>query len=467
MASRFVTLSTAGLVLFWMASVLLSQERDTPASVPPEARQKEIRAQLDDALGVSKARTTTQKQEATRGLMEMALDPGVSPEELYVVLRAALSLVQETGDFETHELAASKLTETFSADPEKDRVDLLLVFISSGKSSSSIKPAVELLATLAQERGFSNQFDEPIQWLVTADRAAKKIRAKASIDLIAATKLNLTDRKTAFESQIRAQEVLKADSENASANQSVGLWLAVFEGDWVAALPHLSKAGDSKWRAAAQAELTASADAESQLKVADAWYDVSLPAGPAQMPVRQRAFDAYASLESNLTSPISKTRVAKRKAELATALKDYTPISKPVQPKPVEIEKLAVELPVGESIEMQEWVKLPDHVISGTWKRDQDNGIACDNAGFSRFFVPVSIAGSYQLNMRFVRPRKDPNTVAILMRSRIGCARPASMPGTESCPEFSSSTELRSLRESPEPLNSRSRLKAALSTSFR
>lgn len=415
MPQRYGSLNIFVFMLIGLGSVSFGQEQAAPTPIPTEVRQKEIRSQLDDALGVSKAKTTTQKQAATRGLMEMALDPGVSPEELYVVLRDVLSLVQETGDFETHQVAAIKLTETFSADPEMDRVDLLLAYIANCKTSLSIKPAVEQLVKLAMERGFSNQFNEPVQWLITADRSAKKIRAKASIDLIAATKSNLTDRKAAFESQVRAQEVLKVDSESANANQSVGLWLAVFEGDWVAALPHLSKAGDSKWRAAAQAELTASADAESQLKVADAWYDVSLLAGPSQMPARQRAFDAYASLESNLTSPISKTRVAKRKTELATALKNYIPLSKPVPPKPAEIAKPAVELPLDESIEMQEWVKLPDHVISGTWKRDQDNGIVCDNAGFARCFVPVSITGSYQLNMRFVRPRKDPNTVAILM----------------------------------------------------
>lgn len=415
MTQRYRSLSTVVFILLGWVGVSFGQERATLTPIPTEVRQKEIRAQLDDALGVSKAKTTAQKQAATRGLMEMALDPGVSPEELYVVLRAALSLVQETGDFETHQVAAIKLTETFSANPENDRVDLLLDYIAACKSTLSMKPAVEQLIKAAQERGFSNQFDEPVQWLVAADRSAKKIRAKVSIDLIAATRSNLTDRKAAFESQLRAREVLKADSENATANQSVGLWLAVFEGDWAAAMPHLSKAGDSKWRTAAQAELTASADAESQLKVADAWYDVSLLAGPSQMPARQRAFDAYASLESNLTSPISKTRVAKRKSELATALKNYISLAKPVPPKPVEIAKLAVELPVDESIEMREWIKLPDHAISGTWKRDQDNGIVCDNAGFARCFVPVSITGSYQLNMRFVRPKKDPNTVAILM----------------------------------------------------
>jgi hypothetical protein len=423
MPRRYGSLNILAFALLWLSGVSFGQEPAAPTPVPSEARQKEIRGQLDDALGVTKAKTTPQRQQATRGLMEMALDPGVSPDELYVVLHSVLSLVKETGDFESHQLASLKLTETFSVDPKKDRVELLLEFIASGKTASTIKSAVEQLAELATERGFSNQFDEPVQWLVTADRSAKKIRAKASIDLIAATKTSLTDRKSAFESQLRAQGVLKLDTENANANLAVGQWLAVFEDDWAAALPHLAKAGDSKWQVASQAELTAGADADSQLKVADAWYDVSQMAGPGQMIVRRRALDLYSGVEPNLTSPIAKSRVAKRKTELGNLLKAYTAIPRPARPKPVVIAPpAATELPANESLEMREWIKLPDYAISGSWKRDQDNSIVCDNKTFSRLFVPVSISGSYQINMRFVRPRKDPNTVAILMpvKNRMG-----------------------------------------------
>lgn len=75
------------------------------------------------------------------------------------------------------------------------------------------------------------------------------------------------------------------------------------------------------WQAAATAELSAGDGADSQLKAADAWWEVAQTAGPSQVAVRLRALDWYVKAEPELSCPISRTRAANRKSEFAALLK--------------------------------------------------------------------------------------------------------------------------------------------------
>ena len=105
------------------------------------------------------------------------------------------------------------------------------------------------------------------------DKVARKLKANSSVALIASTKQSLTLRQKAFSAHEKAQQSLATNPGDTQANLDEGLWLAVFNDDWSTALPLLAKSSDPQWKAAATAELAADETVDSQLKVADAWWE--------------------------------------------------------------------------------------------------------------------------------------------------------------------------------------------------
>jgi len=69
---------------------------------------------------------------------------------------------------------------------------------------------------------------------------------------------------------------------------------------------------------------------------------------------------------------------------------------------PVERTDAAIELPVGESIDLQSMIKLPDHALVGSWKR-LNGAIVGEAFPQQRLIVPVAVSGNFELTCKFER----------------------------------------------------------------
>ena len=309
---------------------------DSRAAIPSADRQKSIRTQLDETLGLSKATTTTKKQQALRDLMKLADDPATTSDELYGVLQAALPLIREKSDLAALRTCIQKLTETFQVDSILERSKQLDEFIAACKSTSTLDPAVKDVVALVELANGENRFGDAKRSLEFAEAAAKKLNAKPSIALLGSTRGAVTEREQSFAAQKKAQQTLVATPADPQANFLIGLWLAIFEAEWEQALPYLAKGSDAKWQAAAKAELAVTKELDSRLALADAWWEVAQTAkGTLKTEVQRRNYESYAELEPDVTSPLVKRRVKDRKTDLAKILN-----IKPAPPDPNESKSL-------------------------------------------------------------------------------------------------------------------------------
>lgn len=147
--------------------------------------------------------------------------------------------------------------------------------------------------------------------------------------------------------------------------------------------------------------------------------------GAAQAEVQRRTLEWYTQLESEVTSPVAKARVTKRKTELAKSLN-----VKPIILNPVPSTKPSVEvvgkpvdendLPIGKSIDLLAMVKLPDHAVLGNWKL-LDGAIVSEAFPHSHFMAPVVVTGSYQLTCKFTRRSGREDVSVILPVGETGC----------------------------------------------
>lgn len=351
---------------------------DQRVAAPSADIQKGIRARLDEAVGIAKANNIVKKQQAVRELMTMAGDLATSSDELYVVLQSAFPLIRETEDIAALRVAVQKLTTTFQVDPITEQARQLEEFIKVFKSPSKLDPAVKDVVALAEAANRQNRFQDARRCLDSTETAVKKLNSKSPLlASLAKSRDAVLEREQAFVAQKQALKTLEASPDDPKANFLVGQWLAVFADDWDAALKRLAKGSDPKWQAAAKTELASTEELKSQLATADDWYRVTedkAVIGAALAEAQLRAFKWYSKIEPRVTSPLDKTHVTKRLSDLAKLphIKAAIPKPPPAAEPPVEVATAAKdenEFPIGKPIDLLEMVKLPNHVVLGTWKK--------------------------------------------------------------------------------------------------
>lgn len=405
---RNVAWWTSGILCcgIWVL-VASAQDTSTKSPVPSLARRTEIRKLLDETIDLPKANSAAKKQQAAQRLMEMAKDSATTPDELYVVLTTALPLLREAGDFTIFLAAVDQFVSTFQVDADVERSRLITEYLVGCKTPSAIEPAVKEVLETARRAASENRFRSSIELLETAERHSKRVGAtklsKAAVEL----RIVVREREQAFTAQTQALKTLGDKPDDSKANLSVGQWLAVYEDDWDQALPKLALGSDSKWKAAAVSEQKASADIESQLACADAWWDVAQSAtGEAKLAAQRRAASWYSQYEPNAKSPLIKARIAKRLEELGAG-HEGTPQS-PARSKEPESIKVAKEkkFPIGKSIDLVKLLNLPEHAMRGTWQQQNGELIAVGNSHDLVMF-PVVVRGGYEIICEFTNRTTD------------------------------------------------------------
>ncbi len=386
----------------------VGQAQPGRAPVPPEQQQKVIAEVLDGGYGVSKAVEATKKQQLVKKLAEVASDPNLPKEDLYVVLTTVISLTRELRDLRGMTGAVEQLINTFEVDPFAERTQHLVRFLegASLKTAIALKPIYDEITTLARSEATENRFREAESLLDQVDASLTKMKVTASsrqslIDL----QKEITAMKEKFVALQKARSVLESKPDDPDANFIVGRWLVTEERAWKLALPLLAKSNNSKlWQAAAALELTPGADAE---KIGNAWWDLADSEGePAKRELLLHAGQWYEQALPNLTT-LSKKLVEQRlskNAALPMPAVNATSSSKTrsgVSNAPQTISDEG-KLSTGQWIDLLANVKVPDHVLRGRWRKDV-NDVICEPFPDARLQLPVALRGTYELNYEFTR----------------------------------------------------------------
>lgn len=76
-------------------------------------------------------------------------------------------------------------------------------------------------------------------------------------------------------------------------------------------------------------------------------------------------------------------------------------------------EKDPNELPVEEPVNLLAMIKLPEHNLRGTWKR-QDQNLICEPGDSPTVMVPVAVRGNYSIDYEFTRRTAGDGTILLL-----------------------------------------------------
>ena len=231
----------------------------------------------------------------------------------YALLATAVDLNCDAGDLSGALAAIGVMESSFSIDAVKIKADAATAAAKGARSVEDRKAFVEQVHGVIVGAVDADRYDlaRPL-----ADMAAEKARSTNDAELYrraAADVQQVRDTESAFAEVKRSVAVLAEKADDADANLKVGRFRCLLKGDWERGLPLLAKGSDAALKALAEKELAGVKDVEEQVKLADAWWELSdTMAGGSRSNVRTHAAKWYQEALPTMTKGFTKLKVETR-----------------------------------------------------------------------------------------------------------------------------------------------------------
>jgi hypothetical protein len=310
--------------------------------VPSKPEQEKSRKLLREIYLKQLAdRSVPARQKLAQDLMAEATRAADQAVDQFVLLAAALDAAREGSSVRAVIEAGDAMAKAFDVDAlaiKADAVSRMNLAASSAPTAISHNQTLglSLVNQLMEAEDFATagRICAVLQSVNNPDAAARAAVQHAAKSVGAA--------RVAQEKAIQAVARLRTQDDPA-ASATFGAYACLYKHEWSDGLPYLAAGADSLLKAAAKADLAASADAAaSPISVGDAWWDAAEKSTSAfeQAALRGRAAEWYRkALAAGNAAGLIRTRIEKRLETLtppAVATNSKTTVA-PIGKSPAEV----------------------------------------------------------------------------------------------------------------------------------
>jgi len=242
--------------------------------VPPDAALKAARKKLKTQFATFYANNTAIVRESL--LEKLLAESETAPDAAgqYAALREAAEIAAMMGDFKVVDRCISSMASSFQADEIDTRLAVLTAANSApGKTAASARNLAGADLAVASDAARADNYD-----------VATKALALAQNSLSAANDEGLTARHNQLEKEVRESKaeflrvapIMKKLAEtpgDPELNLKAGRFYCLTAGNWKKGLPLLTKGSDLTLKVLAQNDGAAPTVSETQLQLADGWWD--------------------------------------------------------------------------------------------------------------------------------------------------------------------------------------------------
>ena len=246
-------------------------------SVPDEEKQDAIREQVKEIFRSEyQAATTPEKRLAlARALRSEASNVENDPAARFVVLREAYDHAIAAGDHSLAEETARELAAAYDVDLLSVMAHLVTVAARTARSDDARREVASKALEVVNQLADAKRYDEAGKVASAAESLAIRIRDIELRKRLRSTIEQIETQDRAWLAVERAMEKLKADPNDPLANAIYGKHLCLSEGDWAKGLAMLAKCKDAQLAAAAKLDIAGATEADKQLAIGNAWYDIA------------------------------------------------------------------------------------------------------------------------------------------------------------------------------------------------
>lgn len=262
----------------------------------------------DDIVG---AKTPEQKAALSQSLMDAAKDEKDNAAR-FALLSRARDIAVAAGNYRTASAAVDEIDATFVVDALKIKTDAATATAKVVRTSGQKKQLVAGVSDLVDKAIVSDRYDIARK---AADIEVASARSASDPDLAKAAAVHVQqvhDAEAAFTEARKAMAVLGEKPNDPAANSVVGRFKCFNRGDWKNGLPMLALGSDLTLQALAQRELADPGSADEQMRLADAWWDVSAKLTGVPLGNVQRHAATWYRMALPSLSGLVKAKVEKR-----------------------------------------------------------------------------------------------------------------------------------------------------------
>ncbi|HUT88234.1 MAG TPA: CARDB domain-containing protein [Thermoguttaceae bacterium] len=316
------------VVLVAGAAAALAQPRAPLPDAPAQARAQEL---LRDVYGeeYDAAKTSEQKTELARKLLDQAAKSPADPANHFVLLRVAKEVAILAADCETALDAVERIVATYDVDAMEARLECVQGLADAAKLSSQRAALAVHACSLVDVALAEDDFEAAGRFGQIAEDLAKRGRDYSLAKEVIARMEKLDEIRQAHAEYQKAQARLDESPTDAEANLAAGRYLCLSRGDWDRGIPMLALGGDPALKVPAVKELVGADSPDAQVALGDAWWDVAQSReGRERDGFLLRAGYWYEQAQSKVASGLAKVKLDQRLAEIANVESPATEVAR-------------------------------------------------------------------------------------------------------------------------------------------
>jgi hypothetical protein len=376
-----------------------SGEAVTKSAVPTEADQKKSLATLDEIYQFAHVTTPVAQVKLATEFLALAENSKGKPDEQFAVLRKAAELACDAGDADIMLQAVDAIAAAFEVDGTAIKGKLLTRLAEGATDAARIERFIKAAERVIKEDLDEDRYEAAEAVSTLAGRIAQKQLDSSFRREVHNVHLHVQRLRKEWQPVLDALQTLKSQPDDSKANLAVGRWYCLNKGDWEKGLPYLAKGGDSKLCQTAREDLRSPQGAESQLKLADAWWDLAANKAGELEPdaLRLRAGYWYKQLPSEANIGLLRMKIEKR----------LNQIERSGRPVLRDAGKAKAIMGTIDLMALVDRANLAKHVAAGQWEV-QRSGLAITQPTMCGMFkFPVIPAGSFEYETEFTRISGD------------------------------------------------------------
>jgi len=284
------------------------------APVPSEAASQSARQVLRATYGnqYDEAKTTEERRDLARKLLEHAARLEHGSAERYVALELCWKIAIEAGDLATALRAAEETAGHFNVDALETKSTVLAATARTRLPTEANDLLLTVVDELTDEAITIDNFEIARRLNAAAIAAARRKGDRQTIAAVSARQQEIDDAKSALAAAAKAIETLTDDPTDARANRIVGSYYCFAKERWDDGLPMLAQGDDAEVAQLARVELSRPTEADRQVALADAWWNLDETRSDFRAALRRRAAFWYRQAVSALPAGLDKVRAEMR-----------------------------------------------------------------------------------------------------------------------------------------------------------
>jgi hypothetical protein len=246
------------------------------APVPSDDEATVLREKVQAILQseYAAARTRDEQRELAGKLQKLSLDFAADDPVRFMMLDEAFRFALKSADWRFGIELVGELSQKFIINQHEYRASAVAQASRTADREEAVE-VCELAMKFAAEAANAESFDEATQLTHASLAAARRAGSDAPTAIAVASSKEIATARDAFEAAEEARGTLEDKPDDAKANFALGRYLALYRGDWQAALPHLAKSDTAPWRDAARAELDRPEEPERLARIGEQWVSLA------------------------------------------------------------------------------------------------------------------------------------------------------------------------------------------------